>query len=161
MTQIVIGIDPGLGGALACLSDKNALISDMPTVARGAGTGRVKREVDAAGVAAILRGYTAGMRDDAIVVLERVAAMPGQGVASMLSIGDSLGTVRGVVAALGLPLVWVTSQKWKKHYGLGREKELARARAIQLYPTAELNLHKHHGRAEALLIARWGWEELR
>lgn len=162
MTQLVIGIDVGLSGALAAINADGLVgVSEMPTMAKGAGTGRVKREVNAAALAGILKGLCDGQRDEVLIVIERVASMPGQGVASMLSLGDSLGCVRGVVAALGLSLAWVTARQWKRHYGLGADKELARARAIELCPRVNLSRKKDHGLAEAILIARFGWQKLR
>lgn len=162
MTRLMIGIDVGLSGALSLISSAGLVsVADMPTMAKGAGHGRVKREVNAAGLASLLRNWTDGARDEVLVVVERVASMPGQGVASMLSLGDSVGTVRGVIAALGLPLAWVTAREWKRHYGLSADKELARARAIEFWPSIDFSRKKDHGRAESALIARYGWEQLR
>ncbi len=44
----------------------------------------------------------------------------------------------------------------EKHYKLGKDKELAIALAIQLFPKAPLSRKKDHNRAEALLIANYG-----
>ena len=74
--------------------------------------------------------------------------------------GRGYGLCLGVIAALGLPSTLVTPQVWKKAAGLLRaDKEKSRARAIQLWPQADLGLVKHHGRAEALLIGRWYLEQ--
>jgi len=173
MTMTVIGIDPGLSGALAMLKTHGlAAVSDIPVAMKGTGEGKVKQEVNASGLAAILRAWVDGQADDVMVVIERASGRPTvingmripQGSASVFSTGDTYGTIRGVVAALGYPVQFVTPVSWKKHYVLpgGREqKELARARAIQLYPAADLARKKDHGRAEAILIARYGWEALR
>lgn len=162
MPRLVIGVDVGLSGALAALGSGGLVgVADMPVMARGAGAGRVKRQVDPAALAELLTGWADGGRDEVLVVVERVASMPGQGVASMLSLGDSLGCVRGIIAAKRYPLAWVTAREWKARYRLGADKELSRARAIELYPGADLAWKKDHGRAEAILIARYGWEALR
>ena len=162
MTSLVIGIDPGLSGALSMIGRDGLLaVADIPVMAKGKGAGKVKNEVNAAALNHLLREWANGSADDVMVVLERVASMPGQGVASMLSLGDTVGCIRGVVAARGYPVQWVTPQSWKKHYGLPADKELARARAIELYPEADLARKRDHGRAEAILIARYGWECLR
>src|SRR3990167_3121570 len=99
--------------------------------------------------------------------------MPKRGVASMMSLGDTVGAIRGVIAARGLPIEWITPKDWKKHFGLKAPpeendakrsamiKELARARAIQLYPEVDFHRKKDHNRAEAALIARYGWDVLR
>lgn len=161
MTTLIVGIDCGLTGALAMLGQPGLMaVADIPVMAKGKGAGRVKNEVNAAALNGLLREWVSGHGDDVLVVIERVSSMPGQGVASMMSLGDTVGCIRGVVAARGYPVQWVTPQAWKKHYGLPADKELARARAIQLYPGAELTRRKDHNRAEAILLARYGWEVL-
>lgn len=83
------------------------------------------------------------------------------GAAGAMSIGDSRGAVRAIVAARGFPVEWVTASRWKRYFALGRDKEQARAKAIQLYPQADLHRKKDHNRAEAILIARYAWEIFR
>jgi crossover junction endodeoxyribonuclease RuvC len=162
MTTRVIGIDVGLSGAIAAVGEGGLVgCEDIPTMLKGAGGGKVKNEVNPAALSEILRRYCEGHGGDVLVVIEQVGSMPGQGVASMMSLGDSKGCIRGVVAARGLPIEWVSPVKWKKHYGIGADKELARAKAINLYPAASLVRKADHGRAEAILIARYGWDVLR
>src|SRR5262245_30801008 len=92
-----------------------------------------------------------------LAIVERGGARPGQGVSSMFGYGVTCGLIRGVVATLRIPMRLVAPTTWKKHFQLGPDKELSRARALQLWPAcAELfALKKHHGRAEAALIARY------
>lgn len=156
---MIIGIDPGISGAIAAVTDHGNMViavHDMPVVV-SAVKSRTAHEVDAAGLALILRSLDLAAVKS--VVIERVHAMPGQGVSSMMSLGDSKGVVRGVCAALGLPIEYVEPQRWKKHAGLmGSDKDASRCLALQLWPSMaeSLKLKKHHGRAEALLIARFG-----
>ena len=155
--MITIGIDPGLSGAVGVLN--NGLyqaVEDMPTVAKGSGS--VKSEADAAGLLGMLRWYS---KPDipVAVALERVNAMPGQGVSSVFSLGDSFGVARAVVAASRFELTYVTPATWKRHFGLGSDKEQCRALAIRLFPDAPLHLKKYADRAEALLMARWLYEK--
>jgi crossover junction endodeoxyribonuclease RuvC len=82
--------------------------------------------------------------------------MPGQGVRSMFTCGLGLGVWLGVLAALKLPYTRVRSSVWKRALGLGKDKEQARLKAMQLFPTASLRHKKDHGRAEALLLAWYG-----
>src|SRR3990167_7456535 len=162
MPSLVIGIDPGLTGALAAI-DQNGLraLQDMPVMAKGSGAGKVRQEVNPAALSALLLEWTNGQADETMVVVEIVGAMPKQGVATMFSLGDTRGAIRGVVAARGYPMQWAAPGRWKRHFGIGSDKELARAKAIQLYPQADLARKRDHNRAEAILIARWAWEVLR
>jgi crossover junction endodeoxyribonuclease RuvC len=151
-----IGIDPGITGAIAFLQDdymKCIGLYDMPVMSLG----KNKHQVNAAELAKILRD-TKGEWHEKVVYLEQVNAMPGQGVSSMFNFGMGYGAVQGVCGALGYPLVLVRPNAWKKIAGLiGKPKESARTLAQQLYPEQDLSLKKHVGRADALLIARFGF----
>ena len=151
-----IGIDPGITGAIAILKDDLTCIEviDMPAMALGVN----HQQVNAAELAKII-AYRARKTDvsETSVFLEQVNAMPGQGVTSMFNFGMSYGIVIGVCAALGFPLVLVRPTAWKKIAGLiGKPKDAARTLAQQLYPELDLARKKDVGRADALLIARFG-----
>lgn len=152
---LIVGIDPGITGALAAVTPNGSLqwVLDMPV--RDAGKkGRKANEVDGAGLARFLRVHVADIDE---VWIEEVAAMPGQGVSSMFSLGDTRGCIRGVCEALGLSVQRVHPRTWKRSYGLDSDKEAARAYAIRLYPGCEaLDRKKDHGRAESILLARYG-----
>jgi crossover junction endodeoxyribonuclease RuvC len=166
-----LGIDPGITGAIALLYETELIdVQDLPTMPVGQGTGRVKNQINAAAFAVAIRGLLEQVpthhlvTDEAVdrhhllpmVFVEKVGAMPDQGIAGAFSLGDTVGCLRGVVTALGLPIQWVTPQSWKKFYKLPKEKDVARSVAINLYPKAPLHLKKHHNRSEAILIARYG-----
>lgn len=154
--MITIGIDPGLSGAIGLLKNgKYAGVWDMPTVVKGSGS--VKSEVDPAGLIKLLL-EACSEENSAIVALERVNSMPGQGVSSVFSLGDSFGCARSSVAAARLEVVYVTPARWKNHFKLTSSKDMCRAAAVRMFPEAPLNLKKHSDRAEALLMARWLYE---
>ena len=148
-----IGIDPGISGAMALLDDNLCWlqISSMPTMTMG------KRQVvNAAELAKQIKSWD-NVFPKLTVYLERVSAMPGQGVSGMFNFGVSYGIIQGIVGALQIPLVLVSPTIWKKRAGLiGKPKDAARALAKQLYPNAPLGLKKDIGKADALLIARFG-----
>lgn len=149
----ILGIDPGLGGALALLTAAGSLeISDMPCheIERG---GKHKRQVDVVALAGLVRTMAPSH-----AVLERVGAMPGQGVSSMFGFGRSVGQLEGVIAALEIPVSYVAPQTWQKALKVPRGKDGSRLRASELMPAyaERWRLVKHHGRAEASLIALWG-----
>ena len=151
--RIVLGVDPGLSGALARLTASGDLtIWDMP-VLQVERNGRVRRDLDLAVLVATIRHA-----DATEAWLERVGAMPGQGVSSMFAFGRAVGQVEAVITACALPLSLVTPQVWKRSLTVPAGKDAARLRASQLMPAyaAEWRLAKHDGRAEAALIALHG-----
>jgi crossover junction endodeoxyribonuclease RuvC len=147
-----IGIDPGLDGAIAVMSDGGITFVDTPTVSNGK-----KREMDLYAIARLLKGLTCSQ--DAMVAIEAVHSMPGQGVASTFSFGKGFGAWLGVLAALNVPHQAVAPQTWKKVMLAdgGKEKDASRVKAMQLYPQIadQLSRKKDHGRADALLMAAW------
>lgn len=154
----IFGIDPGLSGAVAELDPQLpqiATVRDMPIAPYGK-AGFVKNAVDLVELARLL-----GRRVDAWVFLERVSAFPGQGVGSMFSLGMSYWGAAGVAHALEHEVVLVEPKAWKGHFGLSKDKAEALALARKLFPTCpDLARAKDHGRAEALLIARYGLDRL-
>lgn len=159
--MITLGIDPGLTGAIAVIGDgDHALVYPMPVVQVGK-TGFVKNAVDIHALARLLAPYRERSRVmDVTVVIERVNAFPGQGVSSMFSLGMSYWGAAGVVAGLGLPLHVIESKAWKRFFHIDGpkdgQKELARGLASRLFPGVDLSKKKDHGKADALLIARYG-----
>jgi len=144
--MLVVGVDPGLSGAIAWVKDGVVLDAvDMPVM-----DGRV----DAPALADIICKY--GTPE--MVIVEKVSSMPGQGVASTFKFGQSYGALLGVFGALKLRIVHVTPRKWKGSMGLSSDKEMARARAIDTWPDSSdlFRRKKDHGRAEACLLASWG-----
>lgn len=159
---VYIAIDPGLTGAVAAISSRTGFIGveDMPTMANGKGNSKIKMMVNPAALLEILVGWEV-LGEHCLVGLERIASMPGQGVASMFSMGDTFGCCRSVVAVWGMQMVVITPQQWKKYYSIVKDekKEIARAKAIQLYPQASLARKKDHNRAEAILLAHYLMEK--
>jgi crossover junction endodeoxyribonuclease RuvC len=145
---MTIGIDPGLGGAIAVYDADGYRSEEMPVMATGA---KGKRCINPLGVKELLQAM-----GNQTVYLEKVHSMPQNGGAANFSFGDSFGCLRGVIMTMGYPLVLVTPQMWKKHYRLTSDKEMCRARAIELFPEESFNRKKDVDRAEALLIAYYG-----
>lgn len=152
--MIILGIDPGLNGALS-FYDTTAewlTIVDMPTMSI-VRNGKDKREVSAQGVADCIleirpkRAY-----------IERVGAMPGQGVSSVFSFGRSVGVLEGALACMAVPVTLVTPQVWQKGVQQRSGKDGGRERAMQLFPkqSEQFKLKKHDGRADAALISYFG-----
>jgi len=154
--RYVIGIDPGASGAVAILGVNAMLIEvwDIPTVQIKSGK-TVKKRISPEMFAAEIRNWT----DAEACFSEKVGARPGQGVSSMFVFGESLGIIRGTMAALSIPTTLVTPALWKKDMKLpAASKEWSRQRAAQMWPShaKEFSRVKDDGRAEAALLAFWG-----
>jgi len=146
-----IGIDPGLTGAIAILNiDKRVLFChDLPitTVPKGS---KDKPILNANLLYKLLMKFS-----PCKIAVEKVHAMPGQGVTSTFNFGKSYGIILASIDIAESEYLAVTPQAWKKMQGLiGTDKEAAVALAIKKYPEAASSLtrKKDHGRADALLI---------
>ena len=95
-----LGVDPGLQGCLAALDAAGQVVGTWPMPVAGG-------EVHAAGLADLLRSLRCldQHQDIGRVCLEKVGAMPKQGVVSTFRFGTGWGAVRGVCAALGISVV--------------------------------------------------------
>ena len=148
MTSLcIMGCDPGISGAIAFFfANAPHMVSaeDMPVCAG---------DVDAATLADRIKQ----MRPD-LAIIERVHAMPKQGVSSTFRFGQSYGTIIGVVVALQIPVRFVTPGKWKRTFNLPADKEAARAMALQTWPARSklFSRKRDHNRAEAALLAKFG-----
>ena len=151
----IIGIDPGLTGAIAVLNNnKIEEIFDMPVMAEGK---KNKRQLNSAQLVKLLQNIIKG-NEDIIVVVEQVNAMPGQGVTSMFNFGQTFGAIKGICAALQLPIFFVRPAKWKKHFELiNSSKDASRTKTIEMYPqfSDQLSKKKDVNKSDAILIARF------
>ena len=151
----VLGIDPGLSGALALLRVSTRAVEgifDMPVTG-----GRV----DPARLAGIVE--VCKMRGENVVAaVEMVSSMPRQ--AGAFNFGVSAGCIHGVLGALGVPMSLIPPGVWKPAVGLRRieaesqahNKSRARELASRLWPEMADSFKrvKDDGRAEAALLAR-------
>ena len=154
----IVGIDPGLSGAIAILEDNKVLsLFDMPVMSEGK---KNKKQLNSAQLVNILRENILNSEDIAVVV-EQVNAMPGQGVTSMFNFGQTFGAIKGVSAALNLPIFFVRPSKWKKHFELiNSSKDSSRTKVIEMYPSlsSQLSKKKDVKKSDAVLIARFYYE---
>jgi len=155
----VVGIDPGLAGALAIISPQSILLDvvDMPTVA----VSKTKSRVDHVESLSLLEQWRDTFGDFRIV-MEKVSVRGGQkGV---------IQVVRNAIVFEGLaigmrwrfedvaPIKWQGAMISKK--AAERTKGAARLRAQALWPEAYLGNRKDEGRSEAALIALYGLREM-
>lgn len=148
-----IGVDPGLSGAVACIyEDGHHSLHDMPILTFKKGKG-MRREYDAQALHLLLGALINHNRMQCHVMIEQQGAIPKQGIASTFRTGFGFGVIVGIVNSLSAPHTIVNPKTWKKAMGVTADKQGVILRTKQLFPDAELPLKKHHGRAEALLLA--------
>ena len=151
----IIGIDPGLSGAIAILEDsKIKELFDMPVMPDGK---KNKRQLNSAFLVKLLKENIESL-ENTVMVVEQVNAMPGQGVTSMFNFGQTFGAIKGICAAIGLPISFVRPAKWKKHFELiNSSKDASRTKAIEMYPffSEQLSKKKDVNKSDAILIARY------
>ena len=147
----VLGVDPGLKGALALLAPDESLISlwDMPTLAAT----KSRRVIDTSGLLEICR--QAAEDRPYRVLLEAPGLRPRQ--AGALTVGRNFGLLEGIFAARLERVDIVQPLKWQKAIlGSKRGKDAGRVMAQRLWPEAELGKRKTQDRSDAALIALYG-----
>ena len=153
--MLIIGIDPGISGAICFFEDgKVKEVIDMPTMAEGK---KNKRQVNGPQIYnEISLRVNKFQKKEIIIVIEQVSAMPGQGVTSMFNFGQSFGVLKGICAAMQLSMYFVRPSKWKKYFGLIKtEKDASRTKVIEIFPyiSSQLSRKKDSNKADAILIA--------
>lgn len=155
----VLGIDPGLDGALAFYNEGG--LQDIYEIPAVKSTGRGRE---------VLWSELNQQWDERFllaehVFLERVNARPKDGGASAFKFGSIYGGLRGMIVAKRLPYNLVTPTVWMKAMGVGLgSKEASCLRAEQLFPGFSFRgprNGKKDGVAEAALIAKYGFEKLK
>lgn len=147
---LILGIDPGLSGALAYFNyqlNEIHSLHDMPIhEIKG------KRHLDYYALTRLIKTYSPST---AFAVIEDVSAMPGQGVTSMFRFGQAFGVAQGAVAAAEIPMTFVRPSVWKSAMNLSHDKDDSRRKASHLFPKdiEKWARKKDDGRAEALLLA--------
>lgn len=158
-----IGIDPGYTGAIAIIS-KNTVIDviDMPLTIIKKGTKKivnlkrvdeVKKRIDGKFLYNFLKKYK-----KVFVTIEHAQSMPDQGEVSIFNYAEGYGRVLGVLDSLGIDFHEVNSSVWKNKMKLNDDKKLSISKCLEYFPDSKsyVNLVKYHGRAEALLLAKYG-----
>jgi crossover junction endodeoxyribonuclease RuvC len=162
--MLILGIDPGISGAAALLEldDDNVVrlvfALDLPTIKIPATKSKKAHSVlDVPATTSVLTGGGVFPLADAAVI-EKVHAMPGQGVTSMFTFGYAAGVAAGVCGGAGIPIAsLIRPQHWKRiaRVPAGSDKDATRLMALDMFPDHKslFKLKKHHGRADAMLIA--------
>ena len=149
--MVFIGVDPGLtSGAIAAIDHNGKFIY----------SGDIHSEDGRICIALMKKQLLNCLKGDtAEIVIEDVHTMPGQGIASSGRFMRAAGAIEAI-CHLTATTHMVTPQRWKKDMGLDSEKQFSLDMARELWPEAKLYLKKHHGQAEALLLAEWMRREM-
>jgi len=99
--KIYIGFDPGAKGAMACLYKGGLNIFHYKDEGIAGYTRAVKQ---------LINGHHA-----LYIGIEKVGAMPGQGVTSMLNFGRRIGELDGMLTALELGSVRILPREWQSN----------------------------------------------
>ena len=147
-----LAIDIGVSGALARLDAEKRLlgVDDIPVLADGPAS---RRTINGPLLAELIFKSHATR-----AFVESVGPRPGEGAVGAFAFGRSRGLVEGVLAAAGIPVIWIAPAQWKRAVGIppggDGAKDAARSKAIAIWPgeAARFARVKDHGRAEACLI---------
>lgn len=150
----IAGCDPGQSGGIAILTLDGNIVVDLSKMPE-----TPKDLVDYFKRAQWLT--TDGLVVDGNICmagLERVHAMPGQGVTAMFTFGFNLGLLHMALVANNVPMMLISPTVWQKTFGLLRsskeetktdKKNRHKAVAQELFPGTKITHHL----ADALLIA--------
>lgn len=97
-----VGVDPGKTGGVTVISEDDITIIPIP-----------KEEKD---IANIFRDI--GAKNKVCAIIEKVHAMPGQGVTSCFTFGSIYGLLKGCMHCFNIPFKEVSSKRWMKEIGL-------------------------------------------
>jgi len=161
--MLIIGIDPGISGSICFFENGKILdVIEMPTMTEGK---KNKKQVNGSQIYnEIFKRINQIDKKNIKVIIEQVSAMPGQGVTSMFNFGQSFGILKGICAAMQLPMYFVRPAKWKKYFSLiNSEKDASRTKAIEIFPyfSSYLSKKKDSNKADAILIASYYYETYR
>ena len=168
---MVIGVDPGLTGALSYFvngrltdvkdipvnvtdkASKGATIRDLI----GGKSSHKHRELDKAGLADIFRKWV--NNHSARIIREDVHTMPRQSIRNNGRLMEVVGAIDGIAATLGIPIVKVPPQTWQKATGTPPTEKGTCQRAAEVFPEwsdAFKRTSIDHNRADAVMIGCYG-----
>jgi crossover junction endodeoxyribonuclease RuvC len=153
MKNIYVGIDPGADGGIATITVGEKEIATAWPYSN-------EKLVELCFAIADISGEM-----KVTTCLEKVGAMPGQGVTSMFNFGKNVGFIEGVLSANYIPYQTVPPQKWKKEYSISSDKNKSIEVCKKLFPSVNLKRtdkckKDHDGMAEALLMAEYARRNL-
>ena len=142
--MVYIGIDPGAKGCMCLIGNRKLVF----------------KYFDLKEYSSTLKALSSPYDTEIMVAVEKVHAMPGQGVSSSFSFGQRLGELEGILTALQIPYELVAPKDWQKACGIPAKSDKKGIASVmqKLYPTAELYGNKgglRDGRSDALGLAHF------
>ena len=138
MVRLYMGIDPGYSGAIVVIDHKGQFIDSVRLS---------ETEHD---ISDFIDEYSEHVQ---AAVLEKVSAMPRQGVASTFKFGTSYGFCRGLLVCHRVRFEAVPPGTWQRAMGcLSKgDKNVTKAAAQRLFPGEKVV----HATADAMLLAEF------
>ena len=133
-----MGIDPGYSGAITVLDSKSRFVDCIRLS---------ETEHD---ISEFIAEYAEGVE---FAILEKVSAMPRQGVSSTFKFGTSYGFCRGLLVCHAVRFETATPATWQRNLGcLSKgDKNVTKAAAQRLFPQEKVI----HATADAMLVAEY------
>ena len=147
--MIILGIDPGSSGGIAIIENK---INSLPKIIYASRMSVVsqfgKKIVDVQKISYQLKQYNID-----VSIIEKVHAMPRQGVTSSFQFGRSFGGIEALCYLHSKRVDYVAPATWKKNLGLGSSKKDSLDMARLKFGNLEFwNIKSNDGIAEAALL---------
>ena len=149
----VVGIDPGIAGAIALVGEAEPWVVDMPLA-----HARDATRYDVGGMAGLIHRTRDSATSALLVAIETSAPRPGHNAKGLWAQARGVALWEGICAALEVEYILVHGQTWVAAMGLrGAGKGGHQEGARRLFPdlSGRLEHRRDHGRADALLIAEW------
>jgi len=145
-----VGIDPGAKGSLCALDPNTKSITFLSTLQ----------------TPHLIYDWLNALSPIRMLAIEEVHSIYGTSAGSNFKFGFNVGMLHGIVGATRIGMDTVQPKIWQKQTGvqfrpkmtMAQKKKTVAAKAIQLYPDAELYGPKGgllDGRADALMIAHF------
>jgi hypothetical protein len=138
-----IGIDPGVNGGIAWITDGKPCVEKMPDTLQD--------------LWELLENIAINAQLDNLKIhayLEQVSSSPQMGVKSAFTFGNGFGHLEMALTAAGIPFERVRPQVWQKALGCltKGDKNITKRKAQEMFPGIKVT----HATADSLLIAHYG-----
>ena len=147
--KTIIGIDPGVNGGIAWITDENPCVEKMPETLQDLWELIQLDILHASG-----NLHFGCPTRNCKAYIEAVHSSPQMGVKSSFTFGQGYGRLEMALTAAGIPFERVSPQKWQAALGCrtGGDKNVSKRKAQELFPSMKVT----HATADALLIAEFG-----